>query len=410
MPLNVSSIELRRRKALLVLPLLVLPFVTLAFWALGGGSGNQSKVQGGEGLNMALPQANNAAKEGWNKLRFYEAADGDAAKWRRQVEEDRNSTGSGAGIEHELAFPKEAYGYNPGLPGQTRSSLETERQIYEKINEINRQVNHPPKDNRSRVNAMAAEREPGLPADTHARTYLGEDGKPTEDSELLQLNRMMDKILDIQHPQRVKARMLTRDTIAASGGALAVSNKAFSSISHFGIVDSDSVAAAPFYSVDLPSASNEPVGIAAVVHGSQQVSSGSVVHFRLLDDVFISATKIPAGTLVHGIAELRENRLMVNLTAIAWNSRIYPVALKVYDLDGIEGISMRAGNGRIAISESATNSLQSLTLPIMDPSLKARAAGAGIEAAKALIGRKAKAVKVTLGRGYRVILQSKDNN
>jgi len=37
---NHSEKFLKKRKALLVLPLLALPFITLAFWALGGGKGN----------------------------------------------------------------------------------------------------------------------------------------------------------------------------------------------------------------------------------------------------------------------------------------------------------------------------------------------------------------------------------
>lgn len=405
---NVSSTELRRRKALLIFPLLVLPFITLAFWALGGGGGNQSKVQEVEGLNMSLPQANNKTKEGWDKLRFYEAADSDSAQWHRQIEEDRNSTGSEDGIESELAFPKEAYGYNPALSGTSRSSLETEKQIYEKISEINRQVSQTPKDNPSQVNAMEPASEPSLPADPYSKIHPGGDERPAEDSELLQLNKMIDKILDIQHPQRVKERMLTTDAVAASSIALNVSSKVLSSISHFGIADSDAANEVRLYSVDLPSALSEPSGITAVVHENQQVTSGSVVHFRLLQDVFLSERKIPEGALVHGIAELRENRLDVNITTIALNSRIYPVALKVYDLDGIEGINMQASKGRAALGESATNSLQSWNLPIMEPSLKARAAGAGIEAAKALISRKARVVKVALRAGYRVILQNNE--
>lgn len=36
---------LRKRKFLMVLPLLILPFVTLFFWALGGGQGSPVHAQ-----------------------------------------------------------------------------------------------------------------------------------------------------------------------------------------------------------------------------------------------------------------------------------------------------------------------------------------------------------------------------
>ena len=36
-----SAETLRKRKFLVVLPLLICPFMTMAFWALGGGKGHQ---------------------------------------------------------------------------------------------------------------------------------------------------------------------------------------------------------------------------------------------------------------------------------------------------------------------------------------------------------------------------------
>ncbi len=51
---------LQKRKFLLVLPLLVLPFITLLFWALGGGKLSDAQAQpqtAKEGLNIELPDA-----------------------------------------------------------------------------------------------------------------------------------------------------------------------------------------------------------------------------------------------------------------------------------------------------------------------------------------------------------------
>ena len=55
-----STKFLRRRKFLLVLPLLVIPFVTLAFRALGGGKGADARTEQTsphQGLNLELPGA-----------------------------------------------------------------------------------------------------------------------------------------------------------------------------------------------------------------------------------------------------------------------------------------------------------------------------------------------------------------
>lgn len=56
-----SSQFLRKRKFLIVSPLLVLPFVTLLFWALGGGKTNDLQAQQqtlNQRMNLELPNAN----------------------------------------------------------------------------------------------------------------------------------------------------------------------------------------------------------------------------------------------------------------------------------------------------------------------------------------------------------------
>lgn len=50
---------LRQRNFFLALPLLVLPFMTLMFWALGGGQVSKANaLQTQQGFNMQLPGAN----------------------------------------------------------------------------------------------------------------------------------------------------------------------------------------------------------------------------------------------------------------------------------------------------------------------------------------------------------------
>ena len=78
-----STKFLRQRKFLLVLPVLVIPFITLAFWALGGGKGSDAKAAQGDtqtGLNLELPNANFKKDEVMDKLGYYEKAASDSAK------------------------------------------------------------------------------------------------------------------------------------------------------------------------------------------------------------------------------------------------------------------------------------------------------------------------------------------
>lgn len=80
---------LRQRKFLLVLPLLVLPFMTLMFWALGGGSVNHADAQQAQnGLNMQLPGANLKDDKPLDKLSYYEKAASDSMKLQQLMEND----------------------------------------------------------------------------------------------------------------------------------------------------------------------------------------------------------------------------------------------------------------------------------------------------------------------------------
>lgn len=69
-----STRDAKQKRFLLVLPLLTFPFITLMFWALGGGKGSnvaaQSNVQ--TGLNLKLPDAKLKDDGKLNKLSFYD--------------------------------------------------------------------------------------------------------------------------------------------------------------------------------------------------------------------------------------------------------------------------------------------------------------------------------------------------
>jgi len=75
---------------MLVLPLLTLPFVTLAFWAMGGGKGNaqNNKPISKAGLNLQLPDPNLADESKQDKLSFYNKAQEDSLKLRQEMLND----------------------------------------------------------------------------------------------------------------------------------------------------------------------------------------------------------------------------------------------------------------------------------------------------------------------------------
>ena len=96
------------------------------------------------------------------------------------------------------------------------------------------------------------------------------------------------------------------------------------------------------------------------------------------------------------------------VTGVRYQNSLLPVALSAYDMDGLEGIYIPGAISRDVAKQSTDNALQNVGLNNLDPSIGMQAAGAGIQAAKSLISKKVKLIKVTVKAGYQVLL--KDNN
>jgi hypothetical protein len=71
----------KQRKFLLVLPLLVIPFLTMAFWALGGGSRSKSSQKTAtRGIDMTLPEAQFKKGPADSKMAIYQSTHRDSAQ------------------------------------------------------------------------------------------------------------------------------------------------------------------------------------------------------------------------------------------------------------------------------------------------------------------------------------------
>jgi conjugative transposon TraM protein len=164
-----------------------------------------------------------------------------------------------------------------------------------------------------------------------------------------------------------------------------------------------------FYDLNENAASEvtQDHAIEAVVHENQILVNGAVVKLRLVNDVYIAGSLIPKDGFVFGVASLNGERLEIEINSIRSGNSLYPVKLEVFDMDGLPGIYIPGAITRDVAKQSADNSLQLMELSTMDPSLKAQAASAGINAAKNLLSKKTKLIKVMVKAGYRVLLKDK---
>lgn len=417
-----SQAFLRKRKMMLVLPLLVIPFLTMAFWAMGGGKGNKGIGESkSAGLNLNLPDANLKEDKLLDKLSFYDKADKDSLKMEEWMRNDPYYKADATPEEmmpHELEqiTTNTASKYNQRLNSSPYEATKDnpEQKIMQKLALLDKEMNK----------ATATQYED--PVNNYQKPSDGElsnevdrlesmmhvmnktDG---EDLEMKRLDGTLDKILDIQHPDRVKDRIkdkslknkeqvftVSKETVRQNISLLDTNRKKETVVSGFG-----------FYGLsDNPDNATEQNSVEAVVHAAQSLVNGSVLKLRLVNDIYINGYLIPKGNFVFGIASLNDERLEIGITSIRSGSSLFPVKLEVFDMDGLPGIHIPGAITRDVAKQTADNSLQLMELSSLDPSLKAQATAAGIGAVKNLLSKKVKLVKVMVKAGYRVLL--KDNN
>lgn len=412
--------ELKHRKMLLVLPIVTLPFLTMLFWALGGG-GNSARTIATEdqrGFNSVLPNAKFKEDSPLDKMSYYEKATIDSLKLQDQIKKDPNysitefSADSGL-VADELETDPAIF--RKGKTGLNTSSFKDQNQhrMYQKLEALQKAIAAPAKsinnDQDMREFDYRNSSSVALEEMKNVGQMISAINAPSEpDPELKQLGGMLENILDIQHPERVQEK-LRQTSKSQKSKVFAVKKKSeeepvcsllATDVNWPGISKSNS-----FYSLEETLTDNQGHNaLEAVVHQTQLLVNGSVVKLRLTSDVFINGSLIPRNSFVFGTAFLKGERLEVKIKTIKCNNSIFPVELAVYDMDGIDGIFIPGTLNRDVAKTSADRSMQSLGIEGLNDSWGAQTAAMGVEAAKTLLSKKVKLIKVVVKAGYQVLL------
>ena len=439
-----SPTFLRKRKMMLVLPLIVLPFIVLGFWALGGGRASAADTKQNNltaGLNLQLPNAHLKDERGLNKLSYYEIAAADSAKLKEHMRSDPYfKTGNITTSENE---PEAEYDStpivlssshspikNPGLnnlPFNRKGADRNEEKIMRKLQQLNAALditaagtspNHLTNENSiaSRqpvVNKAETDRPDDMMQAMQQRDNM-------EDPEMKQISGMLDKIMDIQHPERLTNRIHQNSLVhkqqvypvsrIESGAPVSLLENPQPPITDTSKQAKNSLYQNGFYGIgdNFTDSQNIESAVPAVIHETQSIVSGSTVKLRLLDDAYINGILVQKNNFVFGTAVLNGERMLIEIKSIRSGNTLLSVALSAYDLDGMDGIYVPGAIERNSAKESSDKAIQSIALNSLDPTIGAQAAGAGIEAAKTLLSKKVKLVRVILKAGYQVLL--KNNN
>lgn len=405
----------KNRKMLLVLPLLMVPIVTLLFWAMGGGKGAVAEVsQEKKGFNIKLPNSNLKEDNPLNKLHYYDRAAMDSTKFEELKKKDPNyRVDELAGSDQDDLINGQSQARKG--TGLIMSSYRdpNEEKVYKKLEALQRAISKPP---------ILPEATPSSPYEKATALPSGDiqrleqmmqsmEEQGSEDKEMQQISGLLENILDIQHPQRVQER-LKKEQRSRTGEPLAIVSPEKETIigsltsnpKQFGQV----IRHNDFYTLtDNFIQHTAENAIAATIAESQTCVNGSTVKLRLSQDIAIAGSKIPQNTFVYGVATLKGERLTIEINSIRYHNSLFPVELVLYDIDGLAGIFIPGAISRDVAKSSADRSMQGIGITTLDEGWGTQAAGAGLEAAKSLLSKKVKLVKVQLKAGYQVLLKEK---
>ena len=154
--------------------------------------------------------------------------------------------------------------------------------------------------------------------------------------------------------------------------------------------------------------------IPASVYGYQTVTDGQTVRLRLLEPMAVDERIIPKGAIIVGATKIQGERLNITITSIENGKTIIPVELSVYDTDGQQGIFIPNSMEVSAAKEVAANMGGSMGSSInISSDAKAQLAsdiGKGlIQGTSQYVAKKMRTVKVHLKAGYQVLLYQKEN-
>ncbi|MBN8788542.1 MAG: conjugative transposon protein TraM [Terrimonas sp.] len=427
-----SAKFLRKRKFLMVAPLLVLPFIILLLWTLGLVGEVKEKTPGQtafRGLNLNLPSAAPAKDSNWNKLKYYEQADKDSAKLESrlknarffdEVAEDEDNNEADDLSEDGYARPL----YDPA--GVTYKTDRNEQKVYQKLASLQQELNKEPKHGDTVSARRTVSNNPDIDRLEGMMQEMTRDTGP--DTQLTQLNDMLTKILDIQNPERVQEK-LRQQSEQNKKQVFAVQAPPDNFISILESRQEYTAQWSRYHNDSLPEAlrtfitsnrfySLEDVAVETTAHRSipasipenQTLVSGATLKLRLLEDIYVAGVKIPKDHYVYGMVTLNGERLQISISSIEYQNYVLPVSLTVYDKkDGLQGIHIPGAITRDVAKRSAAQSVQRLgTLNMLDPSIGAQAVSAGLQMAQNLVSKSAKMVWVTVEEGYPVLL--KDDN
>lgn len=401
---TISIQQQRKQKFYLIVPIIVIACLTLFFYALGGGKGSTAPVAQNKGLNTLLPEAQ-VDTEPEDKMSLYAQAIKDSNGFNDLKKSDPYS------LENLQNDTLEGL-HNTVPTGKTGTTYTdpNEQKVNERLATLQRTLQKSKTDNYNTTNRYESVEYRQLKEQLQAvQEQMHQMNSPQNlgtDPQMEQINTVLNKIMDVQHPDAVKER-LEQESIKNKGQVYAVAeNKEDILAKSMNMISQKRNTG--FYGLSETSDTGyfSNTAVEAQLHETQTLTTGATVKLRLSSDILLAGRTIPKGSFVFGSCNINEERMKITVNSIRMEDQLFPVSLIVYDMDGQEGIRIPGAITRDATKDGIDQGVQSMNLMTLDPGVGAQAAGAAVQTAKSLLSKKVKLVKATVRAGYPVLLVS----
>ena len=346
---------LKQNKALLFLPLLLMPFVVLIFYILGGGEGTGTKEKNAmattlQGANYTIPEAESSIAI-QDKLEAYQQQRERASTRDYRILEELDSThrpGQSLFLPEDSVEETTGGLEEVGLNADISNNLLAH--IRQKEEEINRELNPSHNPRLSKRNPVKETGE--MPIEREYQSGLNNNQKETNQQQqpslilqktgIEELDNVFDEnlVLSAQndslrfHLQQINTRLQELEKQEPSGFTL--EKQRFTG-----------------FGKEQPEASL----IKAEIYETTTVLDGNRVKLRLLEDTWLDGKKIARNSFIYGICKINNERLHISITRFPVEEDFVPVDLAIHDLDGLPGLYVPDNAARKVSQEvgSSTN-------------------------------------------------------
>lgn len=336
--MKTSYTFLKKNKALLILPLALLPFVVLIFYILGGGK-NAGKEPSGKvnpgkknGANYELPEAEKSI-EIFDKMEAYQNSQGRVVSTQDyHVMGDNSPKNTEVNIttSDDSATVLEDFKANEVNANVSNNLL---AHIKNKEEQVRKEMEGNNLDSPGRQNVSATKpviRPTTQRPDASQKTGIEELDQVFDEN--IALSRQNDSLGYYLKQANQKLQELE----AKKSASFNLEKK------HSPCFDGTT--------------STSPL-IKAEVYETTTVLDGNRVKMRLLEDCRVGGEVIPKSTFIYGICQIKNERLHIRVSQLPTGEDFLPVDLVIHDLDGLAGLYVPDNAARKVAKEvgSSTN-------------------------------------------------------